>query len=78
LPDRAHYALSHRGVAYEVQAMIGAKMQEREIVAPKNKISKKVEVKIEEPALCRRYSACLVENVSIKESPKNLKQCWRQ
>ncbi len=74
LPDRAHYALSHRGVAYEVQAMTGLKMQERAVVVSKNKISTKIEVKITEPLFCRRYSACLVENISIKESPKEFKQ----
>lgn len=65
LPDRAHYALCHRGIAYEVSAVSeDYKMTDSETkdVNQKKEISKpKIEIK--EPDLCLRYVAQKVEGV---------------
>jgi phenylalanyl-tRNA synthetase beta chain len=69
LPDRACYALSHRGMAYEISAATGFK---RKIFAwPQPTVSKTrpLEVKVEAPELCSRYVARVIENVTTKSLP---------
>ncbi|MEK9184995.1 MAG: phenylalanine--tRNA ligase subunit beta [Patescibacteria group bacterium] len=66
LPDRACYALSHRGVSYEVSAIIGL---ERKIFKWPQPIVSKVRslnVCIEKPELCSRYMARVIENIDPK------------
>ncbi|TSC57223.1 MAG: Phenylalanine-tRNA ligase beta subunit [Parcubacteria group bacterium Greene0416_79] len=69
LPDRACYALSHRGVAYEISAITG--LLKKEMHWPQPTISKvrPLEVSVEAPELCSRYMARVVENVSAKKLP---------
>lgn len=67
LPDRACYALSHRGVAYEVSAITGLKKKEVEYPAPEVKKTRPLSVRVEAMELCQRYMAQVVENVSQKE-----------
>ncbi len=75
LPDRAHYALSHRGIAQEVQVITGLKMSaihpsavhvEKTVVSP--------DVKIYEKKLCNRYVACRINDVVVEDSPDFLKE----
>jgi len=75
LPDRAHYALSHRGIASEISAMVGLQL--------KNKINKNlsisseiplVKIIIDEPKFCRRYVARLIKNVTISNSSSNIRK----
>lgn len=75
LPDRACYALSHRGVASEVAAILGIQMKETEIRAPRaSRGTRAISVRIEDTNLCRRHIARVVENVSVSPSPDWLKE----
>ena len=70
LPDRACYALSHRGVAYEVSAITGLKKKEVEYPAPEvKKVTRELNVRVEAPELCQRYMARVVENITQKANP---------
>ncbi len=69
LPDRACYALSHRGVAYEVAAITGFAKKEIDRPQPEIKKVRPLLVRVEAPDLCPRYMARLVWNVTQKEFP---------
>jgi len=62
LPDRAHYALSHRGVAGEVAALTNepaiVRWLEKETKAS---VDTKPAIRIEAPNFCRRYMGRFVE-----------------
>lgn len=73
LPDRAHYALSHRGVAYEVAAITGLQRAKTDSFVPTVGHDKKIIVTNAAPELCRRYMGCLIENISVTESEAQLK-----
>lgn len=75
LPDRAHDAMSHVGVAREIAAL-----EKREFdydfdglsFDKKSKQGKSVQVRIESDR-CRRYVGVVMKNVEIKESPSWMK-----
>ena len=73
LPDRAHDALSHRGMAREMGALLGVKRKPRE-AAPVTIDAgvPTVRVTIEDPKLCMRYIAVRVDGVEIGASPKDI------
>ncbi len=73
LPNRTHDCYSHLGIAKEISALFNIPLK----VLPKQKrnISKGktedfLELKVEEPVLCRRYIAGLMTNVKVVPSPK--------
>ncbi len=70
LPDRAHYMLSHRGVAYDLCAILGSTFKEKENILPEKIIdsNEKIEVNV-----CNRYSDISIENIKNIESPLWLK-----
>lgn len=76
LPNRAHDCLCHRGIAKEISVVLNKKFNERE--APESRFasenSKKLEIKVDDPKLCRRYIGKRIENISIKDSPQWLKE----
>lgn len=83
LPDRACYALSHRGVAYELSAIIGQKSAASFDVADvagesTEKLSEdateKVSVIVGDKVLCRRYCARYIKNVTVDGSPEWLRE----
>jgi len=69
LPDRAHYVLSHRGIASEIAALVP--MPRKPITKPPftETSARTVEVKNLEPKLCTRYIARYVENVTVGPTP---------
>ncbi len=74
LPDRAHYLLSHKGIAKELAVLLGvsAKLP----VFPKLEINKDINkplLSVQDAFLCRRYMAVRAENISIKETPEWIK-----
>ncbi len=74
LPDRAHYALSHLGIAREVSAITGMKMQREKIFpVPASKINK-LSISITDNELCRRYMGRRANGVDVVESPAWLKE----
>ncbi len=73
LPDRAHDALSHRGMARELGALFGVKRKPRDSKAVTHDASvPQVKVVIADPKLCMRYIAVRVEGLEIGASPKNI------
>jgi phenylalanyl-tRNA synthetase beta chain len=70
LPDRAHYMLSHWGVAYDLCAVLNLTLKNGEAVFPDKGNDVKVKV---ETDLCNRYTATLVTDVSNGTSPEWLK-----
>lgn len=70
LPDRAHYMLSHRGVAYDLCAALNLTLKDQKIEIPKE--GNDIPVKVESD-LCPRYSAVSVTNIANTASPEWLK-----
>ncbi|MBV9159244.1 MAG: phenylalanine--tRNA ligase subunit beta [Candidatus Kaiserbacteria bacterium] len=70
-PNRGHDALSHRGIAKEIAAILNLPIKADPLRQPVSLEPKTDALKIEivEPALCRRYTACLIRNVNVGPSP---------
>ncbi|MFA6896824.1 MAG: phenylalanine--tRNA ligase subunit beta [Patescibacteria group bacterium] len=77
LPNRAHDCLGHLGVAREVAALTGKPLKKFEVKSPGDRKSKNdvLEIEIKEKGLCRRYSAAVVNGVTVEESPEYIKKC---
>jgi len=76
LPDRAHDCLSHLGIANEISLVMDLPYP-KDLYKKVEDISKKpcdFSVEIEDETLCRRYIARVIKNISVKESPKWLKE----
>lgn len=77
-PNRGHDALSHRGVAKELSAILKIPLKaEYDPLARPVDLSKKTEavkVSIEDPNLCRRYIAGYITGVKVGPSPEWLKK----
>jgi len=65
-------ALSHIGVARDISALLGKELKIPKVKSSKS-ISKLAEIEIEDKLNCPRYSAKIVKNVKINESPAWLK-----
>jgi phenylalanyl-tRNA synthetase beta chain len=78
LPDRAHDALSHRGMAREIAALFGletlAKTVPRYLFQGSTLGQKGVRVTVQDPVICPRYIAVTVEGVSVAPSPDGIKK----
>src|SRR3989344_1731472 len=62
LPDRAHYALSHKGIAMEVSVLTNMLLKENRIPkGPDASIDTKPTIKIKAKDFCRRYMGRYVE-----------------
>jgi phenylalanyl-tRNA synthetase beta chain len=70
LPDRAHYMLSHWGVAYDLCAVLNLNLKGDEVMLTERGDNVKVKI---ETDLCNRYSATLITNISNTVSPEWLK-----
>jgi phenylalanyl-tRNA synthetase beta chain len=73
LPDRAHYCLSHRGVAEEVHVITGMPLKkDRDTGKPPegNRMIATPKIIIEDNNFCRRYMGRRVEGVKVSESPE--------
>ena len=70
LPDRAHYMLSHRGVAYDLCACLNLTFKPRDLEIPKKDTDLKIKIESE---LCNRYSAVYISNITNTASPDWLK-----
>ncbi|MCC6864942.1 MAG: phenylalanine--tRNA ligase subunit beta [Ignavibacteria bacterium] len=67
--------LSHIGVAREIGALTGNKLNEPVLIGKfsGNEINKKISVEIENNKGCFRYCGAMVEGITVKESPEWLK-----
>lgn len=70
-PNRGHDALSHRGVAKELAAILGRELASDPLAAQQDfsKGSKELEVEVGSPTLCPRYSAAVIKGVRVAASP---------
>ncbi|MBI2889125.1 MAG: phenylalanine--tRNA ligase subunit beta [Candidatus Liptonbacteria bacterium] len=73
LPDRACYALSHRGVAREVAAVLGKEIVLPKYAAPVVANTEELSIVIEDKDDCERYMGRRVEGIKVGESPQWLK-----
>ncbi len=77
LPDRACYALSHQGVAYEVGAIIGQKpLKVSDLVRSPREILKESGQSVSISVIsetCNRYLGRIVENIAVAETPHPIK-----
>jgi phenylalanyl-tRNA synthetase beta chain len=75
LPDRACYALSHRGIAYELAAITGQKtIKNVSVEKVAEDAIEKVSVTVMDKTLCRRYCARYIKNVEVEASPVWLRE----
>ena len=73
LPNRAFDCLSHRGMAREIGAISNSKVksQKSKVIENKNfKIKDFLEIEVQDKKLCSRYSARVVVDVKVCDSPK--------
>ncbi|MEK7501799.1 MAG: phenylalanine--tRNA ligase subunit beta [Patescibacteria group bacterium] len=79
LPDRAHYCLSHKGIAGEVSVLTGQAIKDLKIpdmleatteVGPMYKPS----IIIQDRKFCRRYMGRYVENITVNQSLEWMKR----
>jgi phenylalanyl-tRNA synthetase beta subunit len=73
LPDRAHYAQSHYGVATEIATVMNLKLRSRAKLGS-YPLSEKLSVSIQDPKLCRRYCGAFIKGVKVGPSPAWLKE----
>ena len=71
LPDRAHDALSHRGMAREIAALFGLPRKERKVedVAVDASVAS-VKVSVEDAKLCPRYIGVRVDGITVGPTPE--------
>ncbi|MDD5152427.1 MAG: phenylalanine--tRNA ligase subunit beta [Candidatus Pacebacteria bacterium] len=70
LPDRAHYALSHLGVAEEVSVLTKTPFKKSRFSSPvAPSIKKMPKVTIKDPLFCRRFTGRFVEDIKVGEAP---------
>jgi phenylalanyl-tRNA synthetase beta subunit len=77
LPNRTHDCLSHRGIAREISVILGIGLNKGEYeLKPLSGVpeSNKVTPNSVDQKICPRFSALVIENVKIKESPKWLRE----
>lgn len=70
LPDRAHYMLSYRGVAYDLCAILNLTIKNIDTVLPN--VNNFVKVNLDS-TLCNRYNAVSISNITNIASPLWLK-----
>jgi phenylalanyl-tRNA synthetase beta chain len=81
LPDRAHYCLSHRGVAEEISVLTNVPLKKGNLAGLAGSVAgadvpisidRRPVVTIEDPTFCRRFTGRFVENIeniSTSQSP---------
>lgn len=69
LPNRAHDALSHVGMAREICAVEGRRFTSKQ-PTPKLSFGVKLKVEIKDKKLCPRYIGAVIENIKVASSPK--------
>lgn len=78
LPNRAHDALGHRGVAKELSVLLDIPMKKDELSSPATKLlspsSTKLEVEVQDTEWCPRYTGAYITGVKVEESPAWLKE----
>ncbi len=63
----------HYGIAREMAALTGEKLKPYQAQASFPSKGENLTIKIEDPVACPRFTACLIENIKIEESPAWIK-----
>lgn len=75
LPNRSSDCLCHRGIARELATLLSVPLVHDPLsVKPELKETKEISVQIEDTKACPRFTASLLKNVEVKESPEWLKK----
>lgn len=74
LPDRACYALSHRGIAGELSALLRLPIIKKNLPAIAIGKVRDVEFVIEDDNLCHRHIGRIVEGIKVEKSPEWLRE----
>lgn len=72
-PNRGD-CLSILGIAREIAALDDKKLRIRKYEVKTEKLDKKIEVKIEKPEICPRFTARIIDNIKIGESSKKIQE----
>ena len=75
LPDRACYALSHRGIARELSALLNIPLapKDRKPIEEAPSVPDPI-IRVDEPELCTRFVARRMENVRVGASPASMRE----
>lgn len=76
-PNRASDCFSHLGIAREVSAILGVNYKMPDFPMKKKAgldINDFISVKVKDPKNCLRYTALLIKDIKVKESPKWIKE----
>jgi phenylalanyl-tRNA synthetase beta chain len=73
LPNRAHDCLSHRGIAKEIAVLTGLTYAEPNTEPVTEESQEVIGVEIEDSSACLRCMARVIENVTITESPEDVR-----
>lgn len=76
-PARAGDCLSHQGLAREIGAILGYRVHHPETVARLPRSSRKVSVKVDDPADCPRYTLSFWSDISLADSTEEMKRRLR-
>jgi phenylalanyl-tRNA synthetase beta subunit len=76
LPNRAHDSLCHYGIAREISTITNLKMNEPEILPNSSELESNFSVHVSDSAekFCKRYIGCVIENINVTDSPKELRE----
>jgi phenylalanyl-tRNA synthetase beta chain len=73
LPDRAHYALCHQGIAGEISALTQIPLKNRFVDEIKADTGEKINIKIIDTNFCRRMVSRIIEIPEMGKSPEWLR-----
>lgn len=73
LPNRAHDALCHYGMASEISTFSGIELKKLEIEKQTEFLTAEIKINVKED-FCRRYIGRQIANVKVEESPEEIKQ----
>ncbi|MDX1535459.1 MAG: phenylalanine--tRNA ligase subunit beta [Candidatus Spechtbacterales bacterium] len=75
LPNRAHDAASHIGVAREAAAFVNGSLKNPKLASLNISGNKTgdISINVENTSACKRYMAAVIKEVEVKESPKWLR-----
>ncbi len=72
-PNRAD-ATSHLGVARDLKAVLKREIKYPDLIGFKPSNKKSIDIIINNHQACPRYSGCIIENLTIKDSPEEIKK----
>ncbi len=74
LPNRAHDALGHKGMAYELCADLGLTRKEINYSIEEDEKTHSPKVEIDDAKFCTRFMSVRIDNVKVGKTPKVIKE----